>query len=103
MDRFGYLPNDEFALYGDADFRLRVLTTGGFSPDGVTGLEPDMLEDFFRLQGKGPHGETVVLDEVGVDYRIAGGTLRILGLSDLGRAEDPRGRRLLRRLLPRGP
>src|SRR5262249_44578067 len=37
MDRFGYLPNDEFALYGGGDFRLRVLTTGGFSPDGVTG------------------------------------------------------------------
>jgi hypothetical protein len=36
MDGFGFLPNDEFALYGDADFRLRVLTTGGFSLDGVT-------------------------------------------------------------------
>lgn len=88
MDRFGYLPNDEFALYGQADFRLRVLTTGGFSPDGVTGLRPDMYEDFFRLHGKGPNGETVILDKVGVDYRLAGGTLRILGLSDLGRAEN---------------
>ena len=34
--------NDEFALYGGGDFRLRTLTTGGFSPDGVTGLRPDM-------------------------------------------------------------
>ena len=28
--------DDEFALYGDTDFRSWVLTTGGFSPDGVT-------------------------------------------------------------------
>jgi hypothetical protein len=88
MDRFGYLPNDEFALYGRADFRLRVLTTGGFSPDGVTGLRPHMFEDFFRLHAKGPRGETIMLDKVGVDYQVAGGTLRILGLSDLGKAEN---------------
>ena len=40
LDRFGYLPNDEFALYDQADFRLRVLTTGGFSPDGVRSVYP---------------------------------------------------------------
>ena len=88
MDRFGYLPNDEFALYGEADFRLRVLTTGGFSPDGVTGLKPDMFEDFFRLHAKGPNGETVVIDRVGLDYELAGGTLRVLGLSDLGKPKN---------------
>jgi hypothetical protein len=88
MDRFGYLPNDEFALYGTADFRLRVLTTGGFSPDGVTGLRPDMYEDFFRVHVKGRHGESVTLDKVGVDYRVGGGTLRVVGLSDLGKAES---------------
>ena len=39
----GIFPNDEFALYGnDADYRLRVLTTGGFSPDGVRALTPDL-------------------------------------------------------------
>ncbi|MCK7482027.1 MAG: hypothetical protein M0C28_36385 [Candidatus Moduliflexus flocculans] len=36
----GLLPNDEFALYEEGDFRIRVLTTGGFSPDGVTGIHP---------------------------------------------------------------
>jgi hypothetical protein len=95
MNRFGYLPNDEFALYGKefarygkTAFRLRVLTTGGFSPDGVTGLRPDMYEDFFRLHAKGQKGETVLLTKTGVTNHLPGGTLRILGLSDLGRAEN---------------
>jgi hypothetical protein len=89
MNTFGYLPNDEFALYDEGDFRLRVLTTGGFSPDGVTGLRPDMFEDFFRLHAKGRDGKTVILSKVGVDYQVAGGTLRVVGLSDLGQAENP--------------
>lgn len=82
-------PNDERALYDEADFRLRVLTTGGFSPDGVTGVRPNMFEDFFRVHVTGVGGETVVLDEVGVDYAVEGGTLRVVGLSDLGRKGDP--------------
>jgi hypothetical protein len=79
------LPNDEFALYGGGDYRLRVLTTGGFSQDGLTGTTPDQYEDFFRLHATGVDGSTVLLTEVGVDYEVAGGTLRIVGLSDLGR------------------
>jgi hypothetical protein len=38
LDRSPSMPNNEFALYDEGDFRLRVLTSGGFSPDGVTGL-----------------------------------------------------------------
>ncbi len=87
----GAMPNDEFSLYEEGDFRLRVLTSGGFSPDGVTGVRPDMFEDFFRLEATGPDGETVVMDRVGVDYQVKGGTLRVVGLSDLGKAEDPEG------------
>lgn len=85
----GALPNDEFALYDEGDFRLRVLTTGGFSPDGVTGVRPHMYEDFFRVHANGPDGETVILEEVGEDYAVAGGTLRVVGLSDLGQEENP--------------
>ncbi|MCH1415594.1 MAG: hypothetical protein L7T98_03745, partial [Candidatus Actinomarina sp.] len=48
-ERSGVLPNDELSLYDEADFRIRVLTTGGFSPDGITGLTPTMFEDFFRI------------------------------------------------------
>jgi hypothetical protein len=89
IERAGALPNDEFALYVGGDFRLRVLTSGGFSPDGVTGLQPDMFEDFFRLHAIGNNGKTVIMDRVGVDYEVKGGTLRVVGLSDLGQAEDP--------------
>src|SRR5919108_2926977 len=88
MERAASMPNDEFALYDEGDFRLRVLTTGGFSPDGVTGLRPDMFEDFFRVHAKGADEETVIMDKVGVEYQVAGGSLRIVGLSDLGQAEN---------------
>ena len=83
------LPNDEFSLYDEGDFRFRVLTTGGFSPDGVTGLRPDMYEDFFRVHARGEDGKTVLLEEVGVEYAAAGGSLRVVGLSDLGQKENP--------------
>ena len=89
IERSPFMPNDEFALYGEGDFRLRVLTTGGFSPDGVTGLRPNMFEQFFRVHAKSADGGTVIMDKVGVDYQVAGGSLRIVGLSDLGRAENP--------------
>jgi hypothetical protein len=87
--RSGVLPNDELSLYDEGDFRIRVLTTGGFSPDGITGLTPTMFEDFFRIHANGPDGETVLLEKVGHEYLVAGGTLRIVGLSDLGQKEDP--------------
>lgn len=85
----GVTPNDEFSLYDEADFRLRVLTTGGFSPDGVTGVLPDMYEQFFRVHVNGEDGETVLLEEVGKEYAVAGGALRVVGLSDLGQRENP--------------
>jgi hypothetical protein len=89
MAQAASMPNDEFTLYDEGDFRLRILTTGGFSPDGVTGLRPNMFEDFFRVHVKGAEGETVILDKVGVEYEVAGGTFRVVGLSDLGQVEKP--------------
>ena len=88
-ERSGVLPNDELSLYDEADFRIRVLTTGGFSPDGITGLTPTMFEDFFRIHANGSNGEVVLLEKVGQEYLVAGGTLRIVGLSDLGQKENP--------------
>ena len=88
-ERSGVLPNDELSLYDEADFRIRVLTTGGFSPDGITGLTPTMFEDFFRIHAKGPDGKVVLLEKVGQDYLVADGRLRIIGLSDLGQKENP--------------
>lgn len=85
LDRAPYMPNDEMALYGGGDFRLRLLTTGGFSPDGVAALQPDEFERHFRLHAKGTGGGTVLIEKTGLDYTVAGGRLRVLGLSDLGR------------------
>jgi hypothetical protein len=83
------LPNDEFALYGNGGgFRLRLLTSGGYTPDGMTGLTPDAYENHFRIHATGTDGSTVLLTEVGEDYEVAGGTLRVLGLADLGQSED---------------
>ncbi len=79
------LPNDEHALYGGGDFKIRILTTGGFSPDGMTGVTPDQYSDFFRIHATGPDGETVLMTDTGVDYELDGGTLRVVGLSDLGK------------------
>jgi hypothetical protein len=81
------LPNDEFALYGGGDYRIRLLTSGGFTPTGITGLTPDAYGDHFVVHATAADGSTVLLTEVGVDYDVAGGTLRVLGLADLGRPE----------------
>ena len=78
------LPNDEFALYGGGDFRLRMLTSGGFTPTGITGLTPDAYERHFRVHATAEDGSTVLLSKIGVDYQVAGGALRVLGLADLG-------------------
>lgn len=80
-------PNDAFQLYGGGDFRIRILTSGGFSPDGVRGVLPTDYERFFRIHARGVDGETVLLEQTDVDYALEGGTLRVVGLSDLGRPE----------------
>lgn len=81
----GPFPNDGAALYGKAaKFRLRTYTSGGFSPDGVRGVRPDEYEHLFRLHAKQPDGSTAMIERAGVDYAVAGGTLRVVGLADLG-------------------
>jgi len=79
-------PNSEFDLYGGGDFRLRMLTTGGFSPDGVRGVLPTDYEKFFRIHVRGANGDTVLMVQDSVDYQVLGGSLRVVGLSDLGAA-----------------
>lgn len=79
-------PNDELLLYNEGDFKIRILTTGGFSPDGVRGVLPTDFETFFRLRVRGTDGE-VIIDRAGVDFDVQGGTLRVVGLSELGAPE----------------
>lgn len=85
----GTLPNDGVALYGKAaKFRLRVLTSGGFSPDGVRAVYPTEFSRYFRLRARGSHGRTILLTRTRVNYHLGGGTVRILGLADLGRKQS---------------
>ena len=81
-------PNDGIALYGDeAQYRLRVLTSGGFSPDGVRGMFPTEFSRYFRLRAQTTQGP-VELTETGVDYNLDGHTVRIVGLAELGVPSD---------------
>lgn len=85
----GLLPNHGEALYGErAQYRLRVLTTGGMTPDGVRGLHPTEFSRFFRVIAIDGAGREVLITESGVDYRIDGAVLRVEGLADLGVRQD---------------
>ncbi len=78
-------PNDARALYGgDAEYRLRLFTSGGFSPDGVSGLLPTDFATFFRLHATDAEGEAVVIDEAGKTYDLGVGTLEVVGLAEVG-------------------
>ena len=81
-------PNDGVALYGDAaEYRLRVLTTGGFSPDGVRSVYPTEFSRYFRVLAIDARGQNHWIEETGREYAIDGGTLTVLGLADLGLAQ----------------
>ncbi len=83
------LPNDGVSLYGSAArFRIRVFTSGGFSPDGVRAVFPTEFSRYFRLRARGDYGRTVLLTKTGVNYHLGGGVVRILGLADLGRKQS---------------
>lgn len=82
------LPNNGVALYGrQAKFRLRVYTTGGMKPNGVSALLPTDYDRFFRIDAVTTSGRTVQLTRSGKNYTIDGHTLRVVGLADLGRKE----------------
>ncbi len=85
----GALPNDGIALYGDdAQYRLRVLTTGGFSPDGVASLLPTDFERFFRIRCKAPDGTIIWITEANKVYEYMGKELEVLGLAELGKIDS---------------
>jgi hypothetical protein len=82
------LPNSGIALYGKrARFRLRVYTSGGMTPNGVSPLLPTDYDRFFRVDAVTSAGRTVRLTEAGRTYLIDGHPLRVVGLADLGRKQ----------------
>ena len=82
----GAYPNDGVAYYGEsnAQYRLRIYTTGGFSPDGVAAVQPGDFSKFFRLQVTSPDGTVSWLTNSGIEYSYPQGKIEIVGLADLG-------------------
>lgn len=81
----GSTPNDGISLYGeDAQYRLRVYTTGGYTPDGVTGLKPTQYNNFFQVQVRTDAGALVPLLQAGTEYSIDDHSIEVVGLAELG-------------------
>ncbi len=79
------LPNDGISLYGkQAKFRLRMYTSGGMTPNGVTPLLPTEYDQYFRVIAVTSTGKKVALVKAGKTYYIDGQPLRVVGLADLG-------------------
>lgn len=82
------LPNSGVSLYGrQAKFRLRLYTSGGMTPNGVTPLLPTEYDKYFRVLAVTKSGKTVALARSGKTYYIDGHPLRVVGLADLGRKQ----------------
>jgi hypothetical protein len=80
-----FMPNDAVSLYGaDAQYRLRLYTNGGFSPDGVSPILPTEFSSFFRLKATDANGATVAVTQTGVDYDLGVGKLQVVGMAELG-------------------
>lgn len=73
-------------LYGEAaQFRIRLYTSAGFSPDGIGSILPTEFSRYFKLEAQDESGGAIWLEEAGVDYAIGSyGTVRIVGLADTG-------------------
>ncbi len=65
-------------------YRLRLFTTGGFSPNGVSPFAPQDFAKYFQLTAAGFCGETVTITQPDVKYRVPGGYIEVKGIADLG-------------------
>jgi hypothetical protein len=83
----GY-PNNGVSYYGvsNAQYRLRLYTTGGFSPDGVAAVLPTGFSTFFKIQVTHMDGSQSWITQTGVPYTFPEGVIEVVGLADLGLA-----------------
>lgn len=82
-------PNGGDALYPtQAQYRLRIYTTAGISPDGVAAILPNDFSSFFQVQATF-HGEPILITQANILYNVDGGTITVLGLADLAAAGTP--------------
>ena len=73
-------------LFGSsAQYRLRVYTSAGFSPDGISSILPTDFSKFFILAANDSSDNTVQITQTGVSYLIPGyGNIMVLGIADTG-------------------
>ena len=81
-------------LYGSqAQYRLRLYTSAGFSPDGIASLLPSEFARYFTLQATLGDGSTVDITQANTPVTIGSfGTITVVGLADLapvGTPENP--------------
>ena len=82
-------PNGGDALYPmQAQYRLRIYTSAGISPDGVAAILPSDFSTFFQVQAT-YQGAPVLLTQTNVPYTVDGGTITVVGLADLAAAGTP--------------
>lgn len=77
-------------LFGsNAQYRLRVYTSAGFSPDGISSILPTDFSKFFILSATGAAGNQIQITESGVNYNVPGyGNIKVLGIADTGPAQS---------------
>ncbi len=78
-------------LYGtDAEYRLRLYTSAGFSPDGIAGLLPSNYANYFILRARDNDNNLISLTTASIPYTIGNlGTITVVGLADLTTANTP--------------
>ena len=78
--------NSGYDLYGtSAWYRLRLYTSAGFSPDGISSIMPTDFSKYFILYATDGSGNIIQMTQTGVSYSIPGyGSVTIVGLADTG-------------------
>ena len=78
-------------LYGaDAQYRLRLYTSAGFSPDGIASLLPSGYANYFILRARDEQSNLIPLTLAGTPYTIGTfGTITVVGLADLTTVGTP--------------
>ena len=73
-------------LFGSsAQYRLRIYTSAGFSPDGISSILPTDFSKFFILAATDSSNNAVQITQTGVSYSIPGyGNIKVLGIADTG-------------------
>lgn len=80
--------NSGLDLYGSAaQYRLRLYTSAGFSPDGIASLLPSEFSRYFILEATAADGSTITIDTANTSVQIGDfGSITVLGLADLAQA-----------------